>query len=329
MAVSPGREITIVLNTANNQISVITNSNEKVNANTVQLPDTTESMIAQNASLGYAAFRNAGGGQVLVLDLANIAVLNTLAVTRAHRMVMNPAGTKVLVFSDSYACTGNGTALTVMDLTVSPPALTTVCGFNEAVWGVFSSDSTTAYIMNCGPECGASGTASVAVLNMTSATVTSTTPLTNAGATVGFLNGTNLYVAGTLNGTPGAGTLTTLNVSSGVPVPSTPVHISDGYHSLMVLGANNKLFTGSSLNCTNSGLAGCLSIFDASAGTAIIDTPKGMVSSMVPIAGRNAVYVIEGGVLRVYDTTTSQESVISTVNITGQVVDVKAVDQPQ
>ena len=72
-----------------------------------------------------------------------------------------------------------------------------------------------------------------------------------------------------------------------------------------------------------------MTIFDAGAGTAIIDTPKGQVSSMVPIKGRSVVYVIEGGILRIYDTTTNVESITSSVNITGQVVDVKAVDQPQ
>ena len=134
----------------------------------------------------------------MVLDLANILVQNTIAVPTAHRMVMNHAGTKLLVFSDGYApaaCGGTSRALTVFDLTSSAtsPAVTTVCGFNEAVWGVFSTDDTKAYIMNCGPECGVTGTtASVTLLDMTSTPPNplSNTPFntgTGAGATVGFL----------------------------------------------------------------------------------------------------------------------------------------------
>jgi hypothetical protein len=335
MAVSPGREITLVLSTGNNQVSIITNSNESVNASTIQLPDVTESMIAQNTALGYAAFRNAGGGQVLVLDLANVKVLFYVSVPKAHRLVLNHSGTELLVFSDGYSCPvagGSGTALTVLNLanvtasTPAPPTATVVCGFNEAVSGVFSSDDSQAYIMNCGPECGTtSGTAGVAMLNMASNSITSVVQLPSAGATVGLLNGTSLFVAGTLNGAPGAGTLTTLNMSSGLPSSApAPVPIADGYHSLMALGATNKLFVGGSLNCTT-----CLTIYDTSANTAKFGAFPGPVTGMVPIANRTVAYVAVGGALKIYDTTTSAELSAHSINIVGQAVDVKAVDQTQ
>ena len=78
-----------------------------------------------------------------------------------------------------------------------------VCGFDEAVTGVFSSDGNTAYILNCGPECGGK-TASVQAIDVSglpSKSLTTPTPVTLSspipvpGATAGLLNGSKLYVA--------------------------------------------------------------------------------------------------------------------------------------
>jgi len=360
MAVSPLREITLVFDQGTNQVSIITNSDEKVNASAIQLPavpgvggltDMTGTLLAQSASTGYATFRNVQQainlplGEVAVLDLTNVLIANTISVPNAHRMVMNNEGSRLLVFSDHYTspCGTTSSALTVIDIsggtaTNSSNVLATVCGFDEAVWGVFSSDDSTAYIMNCGPECSSNfnGVASVSVLNMTTLAQPPSPVLLNnpnAGATVGLLNGnTNtLYVAGSPNGAagPGAGTLAILDVSQSPPaVVSGPVSISDGYHNLMALGSNNKLFIGSATNCTNSGTnGGCLTIFDTSANTAVIDQPNGFVTGMAPIANRNVVYVVEGGGLKIYDTTTSAQSTTANIDIVGTAVDVRTVDQ--
>jgi len=74
----------------------------------------------------------------------------------------------------------------------------------------------------------------------------------------------------------------------------------------MALGANNKLFIGG----RNCGGVSCLTIFDTSSGNATPGatnngTPFGNVTSILPISGRNVVYVIEGGDLKIYDTTTN------------------------
>jgi hypothetical protein len=335
MAVSPGREITLVFDVSANQVTAITNLTEKTGT-AIQLPGFTESMVAKDANTGFAAIRNAATSQaelgaVVVLDIANTTISVTISVPRAHRIVMNHAGTKLLVFSDQYspaACNGTS-ALTVIDIASNAP--TTICGFDQAVMGVFSTDDNTAYIMNCGPECGGKN-AGVAVMSMGSSSVTSTVNFAAAGATVGLLNGSNLFVAGTVGGASGAGTLTVVNVGAGTPTTGAPVHISDGFHAHMALGANNKLFVGST-DCTNtpnsSTPTGCLTIFDTSANTAVIDQAKGSVTGMAPIANRNVVYVIEGGELRIYDTTTNQESTKASIDIVGQAIDVKAIDQAQ
>jgi hypothetical protein len=102
----------------------------------------------------------------------------------------------------------------------------------------------------------------------------------------------------------------------------------------MALGTNNKLFIGAR-DCTNNlGTAtGCLTIFDKSTNAVVIDTartPSGGATSAVtgiaPIANRNVVYVISGGELRIYDTSTSALT-SSQIDIVGQASDVKTIDQ--
>jgi len=156
-------------------------------------------------------------------------------------------------------------------------------------------------------------------------------------ATVGMLNGSTLYVAGTPNGTPGPsnGVLSVLNVSGSTPGVTVQQPIGDGYHTLMTMGANNELFVGAT-GCTNndpnaSTPTGCLSIYNAGTNSKpIIDSAKGFVTGMVAIANSNLVYVIEGNRLNIYDTTTSAISTtITPINIVGTLIDVKAIDQPQ
>ena len=172
------------------------------------------------------------------------------------------------------------------------------------------------------------------------------TPLTLSGATMGLLNGSTLYVAGTTAGTAGAGVLNIVNVSASQPALATAsLHISDGYHSQMALGSDNKLFIGST-SCTNnpnsSTPTGCLSIYDISVGgNPVVDTArdplncdpapascsrgKGDVTGMTAITGRSVFYVAEGGQLRIFSTTSSSES--GDISIAGAVTDAKAVDK--
>jgi len=388
MAVSPGLDRTLVFDSGSNDVSILDNSTES-NAAFVSLTGFTESLIAKDTNTGFAAVPTAGLsnqvrlGAVEVLDLVNAVVatvdvngvgLYGIPVPGARRMVMNSQGTKLLVFSDNYRftplgaplCSDGSSAMTVIDVSevtltgsaIIPTYPSTVCGFDQAVWGVFSSDGNTAYILNCGPECGGTKlTASVQPFDLTTLpSASSTTPVQlskqlpspvtvpgkNIGATIGMLSGSTLYVAGTPGGTTGAGAgvLNVFDVSATSSTTLTPdpnvqsnLPISDGYHTRMVMGANNKLFVGA-INCTNDASSsqptGCLSIYDTGANTKpVIDAAKGYVTGMVPIATSDLVYVIEGNRLNIYDTTTSAESTTYTINIVGTLVDVKAIDQPQ
>ena len=316
IVVSGDKKTSIVFNAGSSSLLLVDNATE-VGIATAGLPGYTDSLgVSSNGSKVYAAIRNAPSttgtplGVVTFVDFT--AVTNTsVDVPLARRLVLGPNGAKLLVFSD------NSDSVTVID--TATKAVTVVPGFDRPVWGVFSSDSNSAFIMNCGPECGGT-TASVTVLENLSTvpTLGANTPV--SAATIGLLDGTNLYVAGTVTAGTGGGRLDVLN-TGGLTVTTSGVVINDGYHSTMAL-SNGRVFVGARA-CSNVA-EGCLSIY--SGGAATIGTPKGEVTGMAAISGRTIVYVVEGGELRVYDSSTNTEKLPAPVNIVGKAWDVKQVD---
>lgn len=267
----------------------------------------------------------------MVLSLSSALVAANISVPSVRFVTGSPNGNRVLAFADNAT-----------DVVVIAPSLigtstdprTSVCCFDHPVWGVFSSDGTVAYIFNCGPECGGT-TASITVLDLVTDTAGVTVPV--PAASYGILNGNTLYVAGTPPGTPCAsgtpvgscGTLTVLDVSSGVPTVTnpSPILIADGYHNRMELASNSQIFIGSK-NCTAAvGLRGCLSIYDIPTSHVVVPAGNGDVTGIAPVTGRNVVYVCEGGAFYIYVTPSDQIEVLDTpVVITGMAVDVKIVD---
>ena len=204
----------------------------------------------------------------------------------------------------------------------------------------------TAYILNCGPEC--LGTqASVMVFDLGSLTVTNTIPVN--GATDAFLSGSTLYVVGTPPGVacpstttaPLCGTLDIVDLGSMTDTNfANPILITNGTHDRIDLSMNGQLYIGS-YNCTDIGnvnnpsgeVRGCLSIFDTTnpGGTAVIPPDNGDVTGFQSFSSRDIEYVIEGGNLRIYDTTKNVLAPAPTgqttpTTITGQPIDVKAID---
>lgn len=382
IAVPPGSKpsVTLVFNSGTNSISVLKNSTETV-VGTVQLPGATESIVVKDANTAYAALRNvvpsslpsslascavgAGSttpGVVAVMDIAtNFTVTSficnatvgqtSVRLALPHRLFLSHNGTRLLVLSDNPG-SSIANPVNIVDTTAALPltAQAVTGTFDQPVWAAFSADDSTAFIMNCGPECGGSA-ASVQAVAVASATAGTPIPVLG-GATVGLLNGNTLYVAGTPSGANGAknGRLTLVDVTSGTPVVNpSALNVGDGFHNVMALGSNNKLFIGAT-GCTNdpnseingAGPTGCLTSFDTSTNAVVIDTArdpiacptvsgscsngKGSVTGMAAINGRSVFYVVEGGQLRVFDTTTTTE-LPGKINIVGAVGDVKTVDQ--
>ena len=315
MVLTADKKLTLVFDQGSNTIAVIVNAAE-ANAGLIPLPDFTESfVVAPDNATVYAAVPNVAvtgqpAGAVEVLSATNLTLTNTIPVPRARRVVLSHNGNKLLVFADGVD------QMWMVD--TAAKTATAVTGFDRPVSGVFSSDDSKAYILNCGPECGGT-TAKVTVLDMASNTPGASVAV--SAATVGLLDSSgNLYVAGTA---AGGGTLDVVN-SSSLTVSKSGVAISDGTHTIMKLGANGKLFV-ASRTCSST-VQGCLSIFDTAAGSAVTSAAGGCdVTGIESVSARSVVYVIEGGELVIYDTTTNKPQ-NTQIDIIGKALDVRVVD---
>ena len=234
-------------------------------------------------------------GAVQAINVADAAITIAYDVPSARYLALSPSGQYLLVFAD------NSDSVYLVNLTASTPVPVAIPGFAAPVNAFFSSDSNTAYVLNCGPECGSSGPASVSEFNIPSQTIEATVPV--GGASVGLLNGSTLYVAGSPVPPGTTSTFDAVNVSNMTRITPNSVAIGDGYHSTMALSANNKLYIGA--NTSSNTVNGCLSVVNVADNTADPPfPPNGAVTSLLPITGRNVMYVIQGGYLDIYSTTT-------------------------
>jgi len=344
MAISPQRSVLLAFDSVTDRVDVINTSKESLTG-TIQLPGFTMSMVVPVPSAGYAAVPSAplngtSPGAVVVMNLTSGGVSATINVPNAQTVASNPSGTQILAFSnDSNAVTVVSPAL----INSGSPVTTTVTGFDRPVNAVFSTDGSIAYVLNCGAEC--EGTqASVQPLNM--ATLTPGTPVPVDGATIAFLNGTTLYVAGNsptnslcTGQTTAATTCGRLDIMdlNSMTVTGSAV-ITDGYHDRIDMSLGGQLFIGS-MGCTDIGnvnnpqgeVRGCLSIFNTTNSSVVIPADNGDVTGLQSFSTRYAEYVAEGGNLRVYNTLTdtlldTDYITTGTIVITGKIIDVKAID---
>jgi hypothetical protein len=347
MVVSPDLRFTAVFSPPGD-IAVIQNATEAPAGGvpTINLPGLTESMAIANDSItAFAAVPTAAvpaqaPGAVVVMNLATGAVTATIPVPAAHYLVLSPDGSRLLVFSDnSNNVTVIATGLIGTNNDPRQP-VGGICCFDRPVWGIFA-DSATAYIFDCGAECPGGVTAGITTFAVGSPAPGPTVAL--SGATYGLLSGGTLYVAGSpphtaCGGGTAATTCGTLNIvdvnSMKVTNPS-PIIITDGYHNRMAMGALGQLFVGArsctSINQLGGEVRGCLSIYDTSTSAVVVPPQIGDATSIAPIAGRNIVYVCEGGAFQIFDTTTDKLLVQVTpvpTDIVGYSVDVKVVDPP-
>lgn len=356
MVLSPTRATLLAFDPSSRTVQVVNTVTES-NAGSIQLPDVTTSMvIPATTGIGYAAVPAAPMpptypvGAIEMMNLTTGA-LTTIGVPGARTVISNPNGSQLLVFSnDSEAVSILSPLLAVgpidvgCDNVAASVACTVVPGFDRPVYGILSGS--TAYILNCGAECGGQQ-ASVQTLDL--GTLTLGTPVPVDAATIAFLSGSTLYVAGTSptnNSCTGqttaattCGRLDIVDLAS-MTVTGTVV-IPDGYHDHIDLSNNGQLFIGShdclnigNINNPNGELRGCLAILDTTkAGntSAIIPPDNGDVTGMQSFTGYNKEYVVEGGNLRVYDTLTDKLQINKrtpegSIPLLGQIIDAKAID---
>jgi len=367
LMLSPSRNIVATFDSGSNSIFAVDTTKE-MSLGQVHLPcpsppspcllPYSSFVVPTSQPIGYAAVPSATSqgfsylGGVVQMDLSAGRIPATIAVTNAQTVISNSDGSQLLVFSnDSNSITvlAPGNAVPPVDTSClnNPPnaVCTIVPGFDHPVYGIVSGS--TAYILNCGPQCGGMQ-ASVAVFDLSTLTITSTIPV--EAATWALLDGSTLYVAGTPpanNACTGqttaattCGRLDIVDLGSGT-VTANGIVITDGYHDKMDLNVVGQLFIGSS-DCTNIGnvnnpsgeVRGCLSIVNLANNAVFIPPDNGNVDGLQGFFTRPIEYVAEGGNLRVYDVNTdslyvndiNNVSDNGTVPIVGYVGDVKAID---
>jgi len=353
MALSPNLKYTLVYSPMGNSVTVVDNAGEKVataagstsSLPPFTLPGFTESIaVSPFATQAYAAVPTApvideAPGAVEVLNLQNGGIAAAIPVPGAHFVVCAPDGNHVLVFSDN---SDTVTVISTVLIGTATDPRSYITGFDRPVWGIFTNSST-AYVMDCGPQCGGKA-AGVSVVNLGAATAAST--VTVSAATYGLLSGSTLYVAGTPPGPNTCASTKTAATTCGrlsvidanaMTVTGSAI-IADGYHDRMQISQNGQLYVGSH-SCTNISIPGgevrgCLSIFNTSNGEVVIPPANGDVTGIQQITTRDVVYVVQNFGLAIYDTDTNKLQVTpgdvfnnnGQVDIVGQLYDVKLVD---
>lgn len=235
--------------------------------------------------------------------------------------------------------------------------------FDRPVKAVFSVDGGSAYVLNCGPECG--GTASsVSVLpvapmifslgqtsgllpcNSAPCANSNTTPMVTiavpGGASNALVSNTTMYVAGQRLMTDGyfGGYLTVLNMANNTVVASTsgspnPASISDGIAggpSRLVLADDNTLWI--SMTKCNQGERfhnnlpfGCLTMYNTSTNKVVLLEPYvGDATGVTAVTSLHKVYSAQGGQVYIHSTTDGSAIDNQYVTVTGTASDVAYMD---
>jgi len=371
MMLTPNRAETLVFSgngtqSSDNQLSIISNAGEN-NVAHVTLPGTTESfVVSPDSSSAYAAVPAApvvgqSPGIVEVVSLSSGSVTGQVDVPSVQYLAIDNGGNRIFGFSDN---SDSVAVITPSNIGIGN-AVTYIGGFDRPVAAFFSSDDTTAYVLNCGAECGGTQ-ASVQKLEMTPAQCQPDgvcAPVPVPASSVALVNGSTMYLAGTPYSAGGGpslfcstgttttqatycGQLTIFDLSSMSVINTAPIVITDGYHNRIALGANGQLFVGAH-TCTEISTTaetrGCLSIYNTlpatkvgsvAPGGVLIPQANGDVTGIQPIATRTVVYVVQNYSLSIYDATTdaleynpnNPNNPGQIANLIGQFVDVKTVD---
>jgi hypothetical protein len=236
--------------------------------------------------------------------------------------------------------------------------------FDRPVKAVFSNDGSTAYVLNCGPECGGTA-ASISLLPVaptiflqnqqsgklptntalqaacgSSANLSSCTTAVPGGASNALIDSSTMYVAGQQLQSDGlfSGNLTVLNLAPGSGATVTagsPVSISDGAPgaaSRLIQADDNTLWIAMT-KCNNGerfakGLAyGCLTMYNTSSGTVTAIEPyQGDATGIAAVTSLHKVYVAEGGQVYIYSTKDGTSINNQYVTVTGTAYDVAYMD---
>jgi hypothetical protein len=325
---------------------------------TVSLPGASSSVyISRDQRYIFAANQTA---HTLTVQDRVLGASYGLNVPNVYRVSINPSGSAALVFvQDSNSVysiyklqTNQKTPANAVDC--EPQNLPVYCvlpvpgTFDRPTKAVFSPDGTTAWVLNCGPECGGKQ-ASVSFLPVAGiiiqsgapvppgapTAVTATVPVPG-GTTDAIANGSLLYLAGQKLQPDGffAGVLSILDTNAKAVTGN--YSIADGTHLKMLFGDDNTLWIGSQL-CTQGERyhlgattdLGCLTMFNTSSNSVtMIDSYKGDATGIAAVTTLHKVYTAEGGQVYIYNTTNGASLDNSQVTVVGTAYDVAYMDAP-
>lgn len=231
--------------------------------------------------------------------------------------------------------------------------------FDHPVKALYSADGSTAYVLNCGPECGGSAS-SISYLPISpllfaqslqsgllpcnsspcsnSATSAIKKILVPGGASNGLVNTSTMYVVGqkpqVVSGqTYYGGNLSIVNLNT-LAVTST-TQIADGQPGAMtrmIEGDDNTLWIAMT-GCTNglrsaTGLSvGCLTMYNTSSNKVTMIEPYiGDATGIAAVTGLHKLYAAEGGQVYIYSTVNGTSLNNQFVTVTGTAYDVAYMD---
>ncbi|RRA49237.1 hypothetical protein [Acidipila sp. EB88] len=378
----PAEQVGVVFSISDGSLSTVNYATET--ATTLLAPPATNvvaSSVFTSSNRQYIVAAQQQLHEIEMYDASTAPTTFLLNLPGVYRVSVNPAGTIALAFvqnSDTVYSVVHLTSAQQQAAAALPPSqnggrfydgaedcepqnLPQYCVFavdtsaapvDRPIRTVFSPDGSSAYVIDCGPECGGQ-TAGLTQIPLTGTALnpgttgpagialkTSTFIPVPGGATDALFNGNTLYVAGQQL-VPAdqlfTGMLSVVNITNNSV--SAPIPISDGTHSRMVLADDDTLWIGSS-SCqggeryrmaqngsTNS--YGCMTMVNTDTNTVTtIESYKGDGTGIAAVTGLHKVYTAEGGQVYIYGTTAGAALDNTNVTVAGTVVDVAYMDAP-
>jgi len=376
----PEEQIGGVYGSSDGSFSIINYSKESGTA-IKGLGSTSSSIfITRNEALVFAANETS---HVISVISPSAGALVTLSLPGVYKLSVNPGGTSVLAFvqnsnyvyylrelsgAQTLAYAGGSSNWPKAAVDCEPQAAPGWClmqaqspdatdstgtaygaplAFDRPVKALFSSDGATAYLLNCGAECGGS-TSSVSLLpvapmifttNQSSGSLPKTGAATTisipGGASNALISSTTMYVVGQQLLSDGlfTGNLTVVNLNSNAVSSSTS--ISDGIAggvSRMILADDNTLWIAMT-KCTNGERYaqgedyGCLTMYNTSSNSVTMIEPyKGDATGIAAVTGLHKLYAAEGGQVYIFSTTDGSSINNQYVTVTGTAWDLAFMD---
>jgi hypothetical protein len=373
----PEQQVGAVYSIGDGSLTLVSYASEKVLSSTPagNLNGISQSIfISHDLNYIYAASQS-----VHTLTVVDHGVTSTLNLPGVYRVSINPGNTVALAFvqntNDVYSVVhlnadqqqaainnphwnpGLPNSQPAQDCEpqnlpiycVFPVSTASGVSFDHPTKAVFSSDGTTAYVLDCGPECGGT-TSGITTIPITTsalnpsgvgasgiALIGTSNIAVPGGATNGLFNGTTFYVAGQQLQSDGllAGNLSIVNTATGQVTGQ--YSISDGTHNKMVLADNDTLWIGSyqcqsgeryklSQSSAPGTPFGCITMFNTSNNSVLVESFKGDGTGIAAVISLNKVYTAEGGQVYIYNTADGSARDNTNVTVTGTAYDVAYMD---